>query len=119
MTVLHEQAADLLYALWRGASVSLKSRYRMTIWRQFEDTIRASAYTGSLGRFISEACAKLQGSIGRTTGERTVAAAVLNSGEDRALLKLMREETAYLVLMVRVRAQEDRERWEAEHPKKE
>ena len=39
--------------------------------------------------------------------------AILNGGNDRALLKLLREETTLLVLMVRVANQERREGWEA------
>jgi hypothetical protein len=52
--------------------------------------------------------------IGRKAEERTLADAILNSGNDRALLKLMRDETTLLVLMVRVANQERREAWEAE-----
>jgi hypothetical protein len=37
----------------------------------------------------------------------------LNGGGDRALLKLLREETTLLVLMVRVANQERKEEWEA------
>jgi len=38
----------------------------------------------------------------------------LREGDDRAMLKLMREETTLLVLMVRLRNQERRGQWEAE-----
>lgn len=37
---------------------------------------------------------------------------ILNSGNDKALLKLYRDETTLIVLMVRVRNQERREAWE-------
>lgn len=37
----------------------------------------------------------------------------LREGNDKALLKLMREETTLLVLMVRLWNQERREEWEA------
>lgn len=37
----------------------------------------------------------------------------MNSGNDKPLLKLFRDETTLIVLMVRVRNQEKREAWEA------
>jgi hypothetical protein len=37
---------------------------------------------------------------------------ILNSGHDRQLLRLYRDETTLIVLMVRVRNQERREAWE-------
>lgn len=36
---------------------------------------------------------------------------ILNSGNDKALLKLFRDETTYIVLMVRVRNQERHDEW--------
>lgn len=39
---------------------------------------------------------------------------ILNSGNDKMLLKLFRDETTLIVLMVRVRNQERREAWEAQ-----
>lgn len=44
---------------------------------------------------------------------------ILNSGQDRELLKLMRDETTLLVLMVRVRNEERREEWEAKQAERE
>jgi len=43
----------------------------------------------------------------------------LREGDDRAMLKLMREETTLLVLMVRLRNQERREEWEARQAEQE
>lgn len=37
---------------------------------------------------------------------------ILNSGNDKSLLELFRDETTLIVLMVRVRNQERREAWE-------
>lgn len=115
MTPLHERAADLLEIIWRGIPADYKSRYRMTVWRQFEDNIRSAAYTANLGKFVNSLCSKLQASIGRNAEERETAQAILNSGEDDEFLKLMREQTTLLVLMVRVRNQKRREAWEADH----
>lgn len=43
---------------------------------------------------------------------------ILNSGNDRPLLKLYRDETTLVVLMVRIRNQDRREAWEARQEEK-
>ena len=43
-------------------------------------------------------------------------AVLASTTEARPMLKLMREQTSLLVLMVRMRVQESREAWLAEHP---
>jgi hypothetical protein len=86
----------------------------MSIWRQFEDAVRSAAYTSSLGKFVNSLCLRFQASLGRNAEDREAAQMILNNGQDKTLLKLMREETTLLVLMVRVRNQERREAWERE-----
>lgn len=92
-----------------------KSRYRMSIWQQFEDRVRSAAYTSSLGRFVNSLCLSLGAAIGTNKLDREKADRILNSGNDGALLKLLRDETTLVVLMVRVANQERREEWEAAH----
>lgn len=117
MTPEHEQAAELLEIIWRGIPADYKSRYRRSIWQQFEDNIRSVACsTSQMGEFISKLCFKLSASIGRNSKDRTVANAVLQKADAGAMLKLLREETTFLVLIVRVANQERREAWEREHP---
>ena len=111
---LHKMAADLLMVVWRSIPADLKSRYRRTIWRQFEDQIRSAAYTSSLGKFVNSLCLKLGANLGRNQAERDRAEAILNSGQDRELLKAFRDETTLLVLMVRVENQKRRDEWEAD-----
>jgi hypothetical protein len=41
---------------------------------------------------------------------------ILNAGHDRELLKLMRDETTLVVLMVRIANQERQEEWREAHP---
>lgn len=106
-----EMAATLLKIIWRGVPADYKSRYRMTIWKQFENEIRAAAYTGSLAKFINSICSRLQVDLGRTEAERAVADEILRSSDDRTLLKLLREQTTLLVLMVRVDNEAQRAEW--------
>jgi hypothetical protein len=57
--------------------------------------------------------------IGINADERAEAEQILNAGQDRATLKIMREETTLLVLMVRVAVQERREEWQAKQTEQE
>lgn len=113
---MQETAADLLEIIWRGISNEYKSRYRRTIWEQFENTVRAAAYTNNLGKFANSICLKLGAMIPAEMTKR--AEEILNSGQDKPLLKLLRDETTLIVLMVRVRNQERREQWEQERVEK-
>jgi hypothetical protein len=113
---LRQTAADLLMLIWRGIPPDYKSRYRMNIWEQFENQVRSAAYTSNLAKFVSSLCLKLAATVGTTPEDRQIAEAILNGGQDRAILKLLRDETTLLVLMVRVANQERREEWEANHP---
>jgi|DewCreStandDraft_4_1066084.scaffolds.fasta_scaffold46606_2 hypothetical protein len=78
-----------------------KSRYRMTIWDQFQSEIRSAAYTGSLARFINSICSRMGIDPGRNESERQVIEEIVQSADDRVALKMLREETTLLVLMVR------------------
>lgn len=106
---MKEIAAMLLKLIWRGIPSDYKSRYRMTIWEQYENEIRAAAYTSNLAKFVNSICLRLRADIGRTSEERATAEAILRSGNDRAMLKLLREETTLLVLMVRIENDEKRD----------
>lgn len=109
MSELHSRAAELLMAIWRGMSPAYKSRYRASIWQQFEDNVRSAAYTSSLPKFISTICARTASNI--RAADTAAVEEVLNSGSDAAILKLLREETTYLVLLVRVANQQRRSLW--------
>jgi hypothetical protein len=114
-----EMAATLLKIIWRGIPADYKSKYRMTIWEQFENEIKSAAYTSSLAKFINSICSHLGAEIGRTDTERGVANEILHSSNDRAMLKMLREETTLLVLMVRVDNEEKRAEWESAHKENE
>lgn len=114
---MHERAAELLIAIWRGMPNDYKSKYRRTIWRQFEDNVKSAAYTSNLGKFSNSICSKL--GIQIEAADSANVEAILNSGNDRLLLKLLREETTLLVLMVRVANQERRDEWKAQQAERE
>lgn len=112
---IRNQAAALLMAIWRGTPADFKSRYRMTIWTQFENQVRSAAYTNNLAKFINQLCLKLNADPGKNADDRAEVEHVANAGNDRAILKLLRDETTLIVLMVRVANQEKSDEWKLLH----
>ena len=58
---------------------------------------------------------KINADAGRNADDRAEIEIIANSGNDRAILKLLRDETVLVVLMVRVANQEERDEWEEKH----
>jgi hypothetical protein len=125
-----QMIVTMLSIIWRGIPGDYKSRYRMSIWEQFENEIRSAAYTSSLAKFINQICLHLRVSLGTNKEERAVLEAILANADDKKFLKSLREETTLLVLMVRLDNQERNEEkkkkmderiaweWELFHEKK-
>ncbi len=91
----------------------------MTIWEQFENEIRAAAYTSNLATFISRLCGRLGANVGCNDEERAAAELIMRTVDDRDVLKLLREQTTYLVLLVRIDNQASREEWLESHKQEE
>ena len=107
---IHEQAKTLLLPLWKGVPAAYKAKYARNIWQQFEDQVRSAAYTSSLSKFINTICSRLQITILKADAE--IVNTVVQSGQDRALLRVLRDETTTAVLMVRVENEARRDEWE-------
>jgi hypothetical protein len=58
---------------------------------------------------------KLNADVGRTAEDRAEVELIANFGKDREILKILRDETTLIVLMVRVNNQEKRDEWEIFH----
>lgn len=112
---IRDKAANLLRIIWKGIPADYKSRYRMTIWQQFESQVRSAAYTGSLAKFVDRLCLKLGAGIGKNAEDRAELEAIVGSGRDREILKALRDETTFICLKVRVEVQKKRDEWEALH----
>lgn len=112
---IYEQASDLLLALWRAVDPDFKERYKADIWRIYEDRVRAAAgQNGTLARFVSQLARSLGGSLGRNETARGIVADIVASGDDHELLRLLREETPYLILLVRLAMKDLKEQWNDE-----
>jgi len=107
-------ATEIAWALWRGMSPDYKRRYARVIWDQFQSRLQGEAMaTSSLGTFVNSACSKLGVvSLGRRDDLGTLDG-ILNSGQDRLVLRLLREETALIVVKVRLMNEERRAEIEA------
>lgn len=104
----NEQIAnDLLTPLWLGIDSDYKRKYSYSVWQQFEDNIKSAAYTSTLSKFLSIIKQRLNIEVKSADTEKITA--IINSGEDKAVLNALRGDTALLVLMVRVANEEKNE----------
>lgn len=100
-------ATGLLEPLWRGIDTDYKARYARNIWEQFEHAVRSASYTSRLDHFLQRITSRLRIAVRADDAKRL--AGIVGGGEDRAILRMLREETAYMVLLVRVSNEERQE----------
>lgn len=109
MEQIYETAQALLVPIWRGTSGEMKSKYRRTIWEQFENNIKSAAYTGTLSQCINQLCLRLR--VNLRADDLATISAIVHSGQDRELLKLFRNEATTCVLLVRLENERRKEEW--------
>lgn len=108
----YDLAVALLYAIWHSIDNDFKSAYKMSIWQIFEDRVRVAAgQNGTLVKFASQLARTVNAPIGRNADDRSNAQGVIESGQDRELLRLYREETPYIVMLLRVDVAAKREEY--------
>lgn len=105
----YQAALNLLIPLWRGIPADYKRQYARNIWGQFEDNIRAAAYTASLSKFVNSICSRLQ--IRIISDDTAAVNEVLMLGRDRELLRQLREEATTLSLMVHLENDKRKDEW--------
>ena len=106
----YQIAAQLLTPIWKAISADYKAKYARNIWQQFEDNVRAAAYTQNLSKFYSRLCSRLGTEI--QSADVEAVRDVLALGRDRELLRLMRDEAATVVLLVRVENEKRKAEWQ-------
>lgn len=100
MSEFHQQIERcLLTPIWRGIPADYKRKYQ-NIWEQFENNIKSAAYTAELPKFLSKITQRLGVAI--HDADITVMTAFLSTAPARETLHALRDDTALLVLMVRV-----------------
>lgn len=105
----YHQALRLLIPLWRNLDAAYKQKYARNIWEQYQNQIRSAAYTATLSKFVNSLCSKLQIHVDVKSAPDVVA--VIGGGEDRRILKQLREESSTLVLMVRLENEKRKDEW--------
>lgn len=107
---LKQQAADLLAIVHLSMNWDVWGTKRLKYWDVFQENVAASAYTDNLAKWLNTLCNRMSVlTPGRNEKDRVRLEEILNGGHDRAQLKLLREETQLLVLMVRVNQQVKKE----------
>lgn len=106
MQITQQQVGEeLLFPLFRCLDDGYKKKYVKDIWEQFENNIRASAYTSKLTMFFENITRQMPINLERQYAEEVIK--ILNSGLDKTVLTWLRDETTYLVLVARMK-NEDR-----------
>jgi hypothetical protein len=106
----------ILLPVWRGIDGGFKSKYRSSIWQQFEANIRSAAYTSNLARFL-EVLARKMGVVFLSTDVAALAESITTADGESVLHKL-RTETTLLALLVRARNEERKAEYEKQKEEK-
>jgi hypothetical protein len=96
----------LLTPIWRGIPADYKRKYQ-NIWEQFENNIKSAAYTDKLPKFLSRITQRLGAAI--HDADTVTMTTFLKSASARETLHALRNDTALLVLMVRVQNEKRKE----------
>lgn len=105
-------AAVLLRAAWNGIDKEYLSKYRMEIWRMFEERVAAAARTtNSLTFFLSRLSTMFQvAEIGRDDEERHFVMNILAGfyGDPTTILEALRRDPQVCVMLMRIAKDEEK-----------
>ena len=109
---IRQIAAVLLRAVWNGIDKEYLSKYRMEIWRMFEERVATAArITNSLASFLSKLSLFFQvAEIGRDDNERIVVADILAGkyGTPEDILVALRRDPQICVMLMRIQKDEEK-----------
>lgn len=106
--ITQEQIAEqLLWPLWRSITEDYKSKYKRDCWDHFENAIKSASYTSSLKVFLEIFKRRLPCEIQAQYAKNILS--IVDAGEDVSILNILRKETTYLVVLVRLKNQERKE----------
>lgn len=103
-------ADKLLWPLWRCVSDDYKSKYKKDVWEHFENAVKSAAYTGSMKVFLSNFQKRLPVDLQAQYAKDIMSVVDINNDDE--MLNLLRQETTYLVMVVRLRNQDRKEAYE-------
>lgn len=99
-----EVADNLLWPLWQSIDRDYKKDYAKEIWKHFFNVIISSTFTRDLKTFLSKFTNKLPCDLNKQNSELILQ--VINTNEDEQILRWLREETTYMVILIRIKNQE-------------
>lgn len=104
---LIEQCVSLAWMLWRGIDPDYKRKYARVIWDQFQARLRDEALTTNrLSKYVNQIQLKFPTMSWGDQQELAEEDKILSAGTDRELLRAFREDTALIVVKVRLRNEE-------------
>lgn len=108
---VHQQmATELVMIIHLSMDWDTWGSKRLKYWEIFQNAVSSAAYTNKLSRWLANICNRMNiGTPGRSDNDRQNIAGIINSGMDKPILRLLREETQTLILEVRVAQQEKKE----------
>jgi hypothetical protein len=113
-------AVTLAWALWRGMDADYKRKYARVVWDQFQTRLQGEAMTtADLGQYVSSVSSKLGVAHLGEGGDLEEIDAILRAGQDRPVLRALRDRTALVVVRVRLLNEARKEEYEErrrQHP---
>jgi len=100
-------AEDLLWPLWRCVNDEYKDRYKREIWEHFENAVRSAAYTGKLRTYLTNFKNRIPVDLEAQYAKKMQA--IIDSGNDYEILNWLRDDTTYMVMIVRLMNQDRKE----------
>lgn len=102
-----EVCEKLIFPLFRCLDEGYKKKYIKDIWEQFENNMRAAAYTSSLKIFLEKITRALPIDIERQYMDGVIQ--VVGGGFDEEVLNWLRNETTFMTLITRSLNEERKE----------
>ncbi len=103
----------LVWGLWESVNRDYKQQYVRDIWNHFENALRSASYTGSLKIFLTNFQKRIPSEI-KTEAQKDIVD-IINMNKDLEILNILRNETSYLVLLVRLENQAKKEEFLKKH----
>lgn len=100
---------QLLFPLFRCLDDGYKKKYVKDVWEQFENNIRAAAYTSRLTKFFENITRSMPITLEHQYSERVMQ--ILQSGFDEDILTWLRNETTYMILLARMMNEQRKEKF--------
>lgn len=114
MTETQQMALDLVLILHRSMDWEVWRPKILKYWSVLQEAVAASAYTNNLAAWLNSVCSQMSITTpGATADDRARLEAILNAGEDRAVLRCLRTETQFIVVSARVATEARRAEYRA------